>query len=238
MKVRKRLQIIRDWIYRRLSNKDVVEVNGIYLCLRDREISDRMFYVLTHGYEVEEISLADRWISKEDRIVEAGSAIGFIGLYCITKLSCRNYAMIEANPGLTNVMRRNFELNSVDFNSADIINAAVAAEDGVISFGLSENFWSSSTRDRDSTIRRLTVPAVSLPKVVENLSWKPTTLIMDIEGGEIDIPVNHYDLFSKIIIETHSRVVGEERINNLISSLEDIGFRVVDKLDTNYVLTK
>jgi FkbM family methyltransferase len=238
MNVRGILQAVRDAIYRAAGNRKTVRRNGIILSLSDPVISNRMYYVLTHQYEAEEIALVDRWVSSEDRVIEAGSAIGFVGLYCILKLGCTHYAMVEANPDLAVVLERNFALNGVDLSSFNLVRAAVTGENGSVEFGLSKNFWSSSTRTRSSTVKRVTVPAISFPTLFSTLGWRPNTLIMDIEGGEVDIPPDHFSLFDKIIIETHSRVVGEDAIEKLMMNFTSLGFDVVAQADTTFVFVR
>jgi FkbM family methyltransferase len=80
---------------------------------------------------------------------------------------------------------------------------AVGPSDGSISFGISQNFWSSSALRRDNEAERLTVPMLSIPTIVSDLPFRPNVLIMDIEGAETSIPPNHFELFEKLIIEFH-----------------------------------
>jgi FkbM family methyltransferase len=161
-------------------------------------------------------------VGQEDSVLEAGSGIGFIALFCMRKLHVRNYTMVEANPALAPIIRKNFVLNGVDCPS--LVTAAVAARDGEISFSVSRDFWASSAL-RVQGASRVTVPALSIPTLLARIPYRPTTLVMDIEGSEADIPIEHFLPFRKIVMETHGRFVGTARIDALLASLGDRGFR-------------
>lgn len=208
-------------------------VDGIELSLDD--MSARMRYVMCHGYESGDAQLASRIVDAHDSVLEAGSGIGFIALYCIRKLGVRNYTMVEANPGLAAIIRKNFDLNAVACPS--IVTAAVAAQDGEVSFNVSPDFWASSALGVQSGTR-ITVPALSIPTLLARMPYQPTTLVMDIEGSEADIPPVHFAPFRKIVMETHGRLVGTKRIDALLAGLEEAGFRRVARNRDSYALAR
>ncbi len=70
----------------------------------------------------------------------------------------------------------------------------------------------------------ITVDQRTIPTILASLQFRPNVLIMDIEGAEIDIPVAHFALFDKIIVEFHERFVGPEPVNRLIDALLAEGF--------------
>lgn len=135
--------------------------------------------------------------------------------------------MVEANPEMIPVIRKNFLLN--EMSSPLIIQAAVAEKDGELSFGINRNFWSSSTIRRAGE-RRVTVPAKSIPTLIASMEQRPTALIMDIEGGEARIPLDHLLLFDKIVMETHRKLVGNEPIDRILRQLAGNGFKEIARI--------
>jgi FkbM family methyltransferase len=213
--------------------KKKVEVQGVTLSLEG--VSARMRYVMCAGYEGEDARLAATLITPEDVVLEVGSAIGFLAIYCMKRLGVRGYCMVEANPNLIPAIRRNFALNGMA--PPPIVHAAVCAEDGETAFGINRDFWSSSTLDRPGAATT-TVPARSLPSLLAEQEFRPTTLIMDIEGGEASIPHSHFAPFDKVVIEVHPKLVGEGAISDLLSGLRSLGFREVGRTGGSYAFAR
>lgn len=222
--------------YRAVRPSTVVR-HGVQLATRDPAISAKMFHVMSQDYEATEVALASQWVTGDDNVLEVGSAVGFVGLYCIKNLGVRNYAMVEANPGLVRVAARNIALNEVD-PPPPLIHAAVTGENGSTDFHLTPDFWSSSTIKRARQAETISVPAMTIPAVMAQLPFKPDTLIADIEGGETDIPLEHFAAFRKVIIETHARVVGKPAIEALLGGLARLGFERRAKRGLSHVLTR
>lgn len=216
------------------ARKRTVDVQGVTLSLDD--VSPRMRRHLCLGrYEEGEAHLARQALAPGDRVVEAGGAIGFIALYCMKRIGVRDYHMVEANPALLPLIRRNFALNGLDVPG--ITHAAVAAEDGTLSFGVSPDFWASSLDDRPGQTR-IEVPARSLPTILAGLPFRPNVLIMDIEGAEMSLPIEHFDPFEKVVLEAHPSVVGEPAVRSLVAALAARGLREVGRWGASYALAR
>ena len=54
--------------------------------------------VISGNYERSEVMLLPGFIEPEDRILEIGSAIGFIGLYCRKIIGVKELVCVEPNP--------------------------------------------------------------------------------------------------------------------------------------------
>lgn len=212
---------IRDLGFEFLTiGKRTVTVRNITLSL-DR-VSRRMRYVMARGYEDQDAALASRFLSPHDKVLEAGSAIGFMALNCMIEIGIEDYCMVEANPRLEASMRKNFRLNGI--NPPVLKTVAIGPSDGTVSFGFSKNFWSSSALRRDNEADRLTVPMLSIPTIVSDLPFKPNVLIMDIEGAETTIPPNHFEPFEKLIIEFHPKLTGHAEALELERNITKRGF--------------
>lgn len=215
------------------AGRKSVEVEGVQLTLRGA--SPRMRYVMSRGYEAGDALLAAKVLESTDKVLEAGSAVGFVSLYCRKTIGISDYCLVEANPDLTETIGENYRLNGL--GSPLVIHAAVAAEDGPIEFGVHKNFWSSSTVERGSQTR-VSVPGRSIPSLLAEIPFRPNTLIMDIEGGEQFIPLEHFDLFDKVIIETHRKLVGDGPIDRLLIGMRQMGFNEAGRDSASFAFVR
>ncbi len=155
-------------------------------------------------------------------VLEVGSAIGFVALYCMKQLGIADYAMVEANPDLLDVLEENFRLNGLP--PPHVLNIAVGPQDGQATFNISRDYFASSLNGKNVIVGSITVDQRTIPSILAGLPFTPNVLIMDIEGAEIDIPVAHFALFDKIIVEFHERFVGPEPVRKLVDGLLALGF--------------
>lgn len=194
---------------------------GITLSMRGA--SPRVRFALLTDYEHEDARLCQQFLTSQDRVLEIGSAIGFLSLFCRKKLGIRDFAMVEANPELLDIIEENYRLNGME--PPKVLNVAAGPDDRSIQFGISRDYFSSSASIMNENTSQITVDQKSIPSIIGISGFTPNTLIMDIEGGEIDIPAEHFNLFDKIIIELHGRFVGDDKIRHLIDTLTSLGFR-------------
>lgn len=179
--------------------------------------------LLEGRYEVQERLLAARHLTAQDRVLELGGAIGFIGLYCQTKLGIRDYTTVEANPKTIELMKTNYALNGVTPN---VIHAAAAAEDGMLDLDVGEDFWCNRLASGKGGTT-VSVPALSLRSLCQRLSYEPTTLICDIEGAETLLDYSQLPTTTdKIIMELHPDFVGVGTVHDLLTRLHTLGFRM------------
>ncbi|HWL63773.1 MAG TPA: FkbM family methyltransferase [Steroidobacteraceae bacterium] len=201
-----------------------------------RGASPRVRYRLFRDYELDDVQLCRAVLRPGDKVIELGSAVGFLALYCMKYLGVREFAAVEANPALRDVMQENFRVNGVGFPTC--INAAVGPVQGTVSFNISRDYFSSSLRQAANTVQSLQVPQRTIPDILASLPFRPNALIMDIEGAEVDLPVSHLCLFDKIVAEFHGRMVGEEKVDALIGSLLRAGYRIVERRGPSLALVR
>lgn len=214
--------------------KRYVSHEGVKLSLRGA--SPRVRYRLFRDYELDDVQLCRAVLRPGDKVIELGSAVGFLALYCMKYLGVREFAAVEANPALRDVMQENFRVNGVGFPTC--INAAVGPVQGTVSFNISRDYFSSSLRQAANTVQSLQVPQRTIPDILASLPFRPNALIMDIEGAEVDLPVSHLCLFDKIVAEFHGRMVGEEKVDALIGSLLRAGYRIVERRGPSLALVR
>ncbi len=106
------LKFVREYFTYWLTRSKTETVHmGIRLSLR--KASKRVRYSLLKDYEREDAELCSALLSPGDQVLEVGSAIGFVALYCRKQLGISDIAMVEANPDLLDVLEENFRLNGL-----------------------------------------------------------------------------------------------------------------------------
>lgn len=200
---------------------DTVSIGGIRLAIDRDVMSDHMIDVLRSGrYERTEVREIKRIVQPGERIVELGAGLGFIAI-AVTKLNItKSVAVYEANPNLIPLISHNQRLNGVQF---EVLNQVVLPTGDVTSvpFYLRKDFWASSLQPQPwGYIEQVEVPATAFHEMLEQ--HRPTMLIVDIEGGELDL-FQHVPLtgVKKVYIELHQNVIGRvgmKRIFDFFSS--------------------
>jgi len=193
-------------------------------------------HIRTGRYEVQERILAHRALTKDDVILELGGAIGFIGLFCRKVIGVKHHFSVEANPETLELLKRNYALNHLQ---PDVIHAAAGAEDGEISLNIGGEFWENSVVNSAGANRSITVPAFSLRSLVAKMPESPTALVCDIEGAEQYLDFTQLPAsVSKIIIELHPEMIGQERVGQILRDLAAMGFAEAAREAGTWLLTK
>ena len=225
------LKRIATFFARSVLKPKVVQIHNKKIIMDYRGWSPEMIKIFFwDNYELEERTIVPAILRPGDRVLEIGSAVGFIGMLASDIVGTENVFMVEANPELIKAARRNLELNNV---SAHLIHGAVVpnASTESIPFHIHENFWSSSLGQKDGTKQTLDVTALPLPDLIER--HQPNVLIIDIEGAEYDLLTQlSFPEIDKICVEVHARYIGDEKISALIRHLILDGFDLVQSIST------
>jgi FkbM family methyltransferase len=180
-----------------------------------------MVTLLRRGWHgLEEHRLVIPALEGDDVVMELGGGIGHMAIRCAKKIGSDRVSTFEANPGLARVMRENFRLNSV---SPTAYFCLLGEKEGRSEFHLGDNFWSDSTVRAPYHDRSITVPVRPFNEMVEVLD--PSFLIVDIEGGEYAL-FEYADLgrVRKLMIETHPKVLGAEKVDLMLKRIGHRGF--------------
>ena len=202
--------------YREVFNIKEMTLCGVKVNLTHNNICPelrRFFY--NESYEREEIEILQRYLSDEDMVMEIGAGIGFLSTFCAQKLGSDKVVAYEANPFMIDKIEETYRLNKVE---PIIQNTLLTDKESTMDFYLEKNFWSSSTIKRSERCKCIEVATKDINKELKR--FKPTFLIIDIEGGEKDlIPIINFDRINKIIIEIHPHVIGEYEASKIITYL-------------------
>ena len=220
--------------FRRLVNTKTVTIDGITVSTKLDAINKRVRDGLFKGtYEQPERDLVRAALTANDRVLEIGGGVGFVSLLCAKICGAENVLTYEANPAMAKIIRHNYELNALTPN---LRSRAITAKGGDITFFVNDNIISSSVHERKDG-RAETVPADALDEIITE--WKPTALVMDIEGAETNV-LAQTDLngVQKIILELHPHITGEPAIVSLKAHLQKLGFREDRSVSKSILFTR
>ncbi|MFZ7093257.1 FkbM family methyltransferase [Primorskyibacter sp. 2E233] len=190
-------------------------------------------------YEGEEIAGALAIVQRDDRVLEMGAGLGIVG--AVIAVNARPAAVLsfEANPDLVPHIKalhqENGLQNKVELRNQVLISAPDRPE--TVTFYLRNSFLGSSLIDQSSRrTRPVEVPTASFAEVRK--AFRPTVLIMDIEGGELDF-LTHADLagIRAVVIEFHPDVYGIDGAKTCKDRLRQLGFRKQVEHSTRFVWT-
>jgi FkbM family methyltransferase len=225
------------WLRLRLkmmAGKKTAELDGCTFSLRTIPDSLTKLFLLNGQYELPERRAVTRHLRRDLPVIELGGALGVVA--CTTnKLLTRPTAhvVVEANPHAIPQLTLNKESNHCEF---EIVNRAIAYGVDAVTFcptvDLASNSIDSDGTQLYGTEQPVTVESIQLGRLVTERGFGRFSLVCDIEGKEYDLVGNEIEVLKKadvIIMETHARLIGEDKNKLLISKLTDAGFRVIEE---------
>jgi FkbM family methyltransferase len=206
---------------RRLFSVKTVRIDGIVVSTVEGSISRQVRNGLfKETYEEPERILIRGALRPGDRVLEIGGGIGLVSLLCAKICGAENVLTYEANPAMHPVIQANFALNGM---KPQLRSKAITAGEREVTFFINENIISSSLHERKEG-KAQTVSADPIQQALAE--WKPSVIVMDVEGAETTIlGSSTLEGVKKLIIELHPHIVGEPAIRELKDHLARIGFR-------------
>jgi FkbM family methyltransferase len=182
------------------------------------------------AYEDGERKLAKKHIHPDDTILELGACIGVVSSVCNRILNKRSkHVVVEANPQLIPWLEGNRSLNKAEF----AIESGMLSKSSDGTFRIEKFIVSGSANTSTGTI--ITVPVFDIESVTTKHGFIPSTIVMDIEGGEVDFLaenetwLNEHREVRLMIIEMHPFIVGPDSIREVTTTLERLGFACAEK---------
>ncbi|MBJ2153793.1 FkbM family methyltransferase [Paracoccus sp. IB05] len=165
-----------------------------------------------HRYERQEIECGLAVIPKGARILEMGAGAGVVGAVLAKNCAPVSILSIEANPGLLPHINRLYEHNGLQDLISVRHSVVFSAPDapGTVTFNVAGNFLGSSLAELPGKkTRAVEVPVLRYSDLTKE--YPHDTIMMDIEGGELDF-LRHADLsaVNTIVLEMHKDVYGRE----------------------------
>jgi FkbM family methyltransferase len=217
---------------------NIGEIEGVKLNVRSLDLNMKLVILYYKTYEAPEITICKKIISPNERILEIGAAIGFVGLFCLTRLKAKTVVSVEPNPVTLKQLRINYELNGM---APKIIEAAIADEDKTVNFHTSPDFWTDSTFASSENQRSnlIEVKAMSLSSILSMANEQFTALILDVEGSETLLDWSQLpSSISKLILEIHPDSTGHAEADRVLNEVLNSGFHVVDQQANVFGLLK
>ena len=178
--------------------------------------------IYAEKYEGLEVRELPRLLRPDDIVVEAGAAIGFVGLIAQRMVGAQNVYMIEANRDLIPEIARNWRDNRIE--PCQVRHGLAAADAGPpVDFHVADLFWASSVIDHGATRRVDKVEQVGLNDLFREK--KASVFICDIEGGEFALlPQLDLSGLRLIVIELHEKRAGPGEMETAQKQIESAGF--------------
>lgn len=202
---------------------DWSEINGIALPVKHPLIVQAIQKKIFFGdYEAKESDIVEKRLAPDDIVMEVGAGIGYLSALCAKRIGSERVHAYEANPAMMDVIAATHEKNRV---SPRVANVMMGRGNGVCTLHVEEEFWASSTVAGSASAKKVEVRQIDLNEEFDKV--RPSFLIIDIEGGEIDF-FNYAKLdgLRKICIETHPGMISNQEINDMFVKLIAMGFLI------------
>ena len=194
--------------------------------------------LFTNNYEAEERRAVARYLRRDLPVVELGGSMGVVA--CVTNrllINKKAHLVVEANPLAIPHLELNRKLNHCEF---EIVNRAIAYGVDSVTFRPSSSLCGNSIT-ADGDLPPVTVETVQLGELVRTRDFRRFNLVCDIEGLEYDLVCQESEVLKMadtIIMETHARYFGEDKLRFMMSKLQDLGFNLVEETGFVVVLRK
>ena len=178
-------------------------------------------------YEKEEATHLAKLIVPTDKVLELGSCLGYVS--CLTNNLIGNkedHVVVEANPDLIPWIQKNRDANNCLFK----IEHCIISPEKKNEFYIHDLIVGGSTRRK--TTHKIEVDGLTFKELEQKYSIAFNTLIMDIEGGELDLFRMHQNeiaKFQKIFYEVHpfANILSKEEAMECESILRNLDFHLV-----------
>lgn len=200
-------------------------VNGIVLPIDRSVLSPHMELTLAAGrYERRERALSARIVRPGDVVLELGAGLGFLSSYLRKFTGAGKIVCVEANPNLIPYISRVHAVNGI--GGIELLNGVVVPRpDGAASvpFYCRRDFWASSLDPSSPFEAVVNVGALSFPDILER--HRPDVLVMDIEGGELDLLTTpSAGSIRAAVVETHLGHYGPDGLRAIEANFARLGF--------------
>jgi len=191
-----------------IGNNKPFKIDGLFFNFPKSHLRDigKRF----QAYEAAERYMVRNYLSQNDIVLELGACIGVVSCVTNAKLNLSsNHVVVEPNPRMLQLLVKNRDLNKAQF----LIEQCVISIQKEIKFFIYDDYMSSSLIQRSNRKgqQEVLVKGMSVEELSVKTKLKFNALIMDIEGGELDI-IKNTDLspFNKLIIEYHPNILSSE----------------------------
>ncbi len=197
-----------------------ITYNGIRLAVEPGVLAGRLGDAMLGGwYEQEESRHVPGLLRAGERVVELGSGLGYVTTVMARSPLVEAVVTVEANPQLARLAARTVALNGLS-DKVSVENAVAFPSPAMTScrFYVRREFWASSLDAGDAYLQAIDVPVLDLDRLIEDV--RPTLLVVDIEGGEVEL-LERVNLggIRKVFLELHQGVIGREGMRRVFATM-------------------
>lgn len=190
-----------------------------------------------NSYEEEEARYLSQYLRPDSKVLELGACLGYVS--CLTNQLLTDktkHVVLEANPKLIPSILRNKKANSCGFQ----IENTVISKQNSNDFYIHDLIVGGSSKRK--TVHKIAVEGTDFEKLSNKYGFEFDTLIMDIEGGELDLLRNFKEDISKfdtVFVEVHpfANILTQDEAQECEDILSSLGFNVVVR-DGNFQIWK
>lgn len=217
--------------------REQIEYGDVTLDIGDEVITPWIKRLICRGYyEHEEAELVGTYLESGSDVIELGAGIGYLSCF-IDGLLDRSTTQIavEPNEQLVSLIERNRELND---GSYELVNAAYSTREGPVELYMPDEFWGGSLLEVDDSDMTTSVEAIDLGTLFDRYDLSEVSLVVDIEGSEIELIENELDLLESrctlLIVEFHPEMSSSSssRVEQVQDKLTDTSFERIDRKGT------
>jgi len=188
-------------------------------------------------YEGQEIAGAMHLVRPGDRVLELGAGIGIVGAVVAKNRAPARVLSFEANPNLLPHIRALYGINGlgdrIEVRNQVLVSAPERPE--TLPFHIHNSYLGSSLGGNPERAREIVdIPTASFGAVCDELG--PDVLLMDIEGGELEI-LQHANLdgLRGIVIEFHPKAYQVAGMRACKDILRAAGFAPISEYSSRTV---
>ena len=185
--------------------------------------------VATGEYEAPECALIEEFLPPDRPVIELGGCLGLVSNVIARRLNPGTpFVVVEANPALHDVCRRNATLDGAAGN-VQVESAAIAYDGADVVFDVSDNVHVSRLGTEGST-QGVRVPARTLTDVLARGGISERySLICDIEGAEMELVEREAEALRRcdlLVIELHPEQFDKvgRSLADMVAAIECLGF--------------
>jgi FkbM family methyltransferase len=204
-----------------------VELDHCRFSLAEMPDTSMKLELLSGRYEKPEREAVLHYLQPQWSVIELGGCIGVVS--CITNKLLENPAnhlVLEVNPLVLPFLKSNRDANGCAFQ---ILDKALAYDSETVTFKPLSDFWGNSLYHAGEQ-PPVTVKTTTLENLLQEHHFGSFALICDIEGQEFDLISREPETIRKaelIVLEVHPQILGDEKVEFLLSTLKDLGFGIL-----------
>lgn len=218
-----------EWLYRwrRAFHPRWITLDGFRCVGYRQDMARHVSSLLARGdYEAPERLAIQRVLRSNDRVLEGGACVGIVAMTAARIVGAENVLSYEPNPCAAAAAEENFRRNGL---AIALRKRGLAPRPGQATFSFSNGSWLGGSARRTNGDHFADVPVDGIADVVR--SFRPTVLVLDVEGMEADLltacPLQG---LRAIIVEWHHDILDHDRIRALRERLHDAGLELRPEL--------